>query len=161
MSRISREFAVCNFLHYNMIAVPMGFPEVSAEMRCVMGFIKETKYMEEQARQTLHNICGYDISNLIRSDKPDLQDVQNGIGIEVVQDVYPDEYEALRFIESVWKIPYDQISTKKIRRFESVGGQIIHENNKIVSTTGKEKSNSPEHLIETIKGKIKKLNSPM
>jgi hypothetical protein len=123
-----------------------------------LGLIEGTKYIEEQARQTLGMICGYDIGCLIHDDSPDLQDAQNSIGIEVVQDVYPNELKATRFIESVWNTPYDQIDVEKIRRFKSYGGQIRAENNKILSASMGERNNSPEHLIQTIKGKISKLN---
>ncbi len=43
--------------------------------------------MEERTRQTLCQICGYDIEDLLCADKPYIQDKHGKCGIEVVQDI--------------------------------------------------------------------------
>ncbi|MBO5043316.1 MAG: hypothetical protein J6D87_10175 [Clostridia bacterium] len=121
---------------------------------------KTKKYLEEKARQTLSLVCSYNIEDLICEDKPDIQDRQGKRGIEVVQDMDEEERKREVFIEQVWDIPYDQIDSEKIKRFQSEGGEIRPiENNRIRGAIlGKPKPNTPDHLIETIMKKVHLLN---
>lgn len=125
-----------------------------------MRITRTKQYMEERARQTLCQACGYHADDLFCADKPDIQDRNEKFGIEVVQDIEEDERQREVFIEQVWEKPYDQIDPKKIARFQSTGGKISKvEDNKIrFAIIGKEKPNIPEHLIKTIKKKVDLLN---
>ena len=125
-----------------------------------MRLAKTKQYMEERARQTLCQICGYDADDLFCADKPDIQDKYGKCGIEVVQDIEEDERQREVFIEQVWDIPYDEMDFNKIKRFQANGGRINKiENNRIRSAIiGEAKPNTPTHLIETIKKKADLLN---
>lgn len=125
-----------------------------------MRVTRTKQYMEERARQTLCQICGYNAEDLFCADKPDIQDKHEKCGIEVVQDIDEDERQREVFIEQVWDKPYDEIDPKKIERFRSTGGKINKiEDNRIRSAIiGEEKLNMPSHLIETIKKKVDLLN---
>ena len=121
-----------------------------------MRVTRTKQYMEERARQTLCQVCGYDIEDLFCADRPDIQHKQGKCGIEVVQDIEEDERQREVFIEQVWDRPYDEIDSKKIGRFQSAGGKISKvEDNRIRSAIiGEEKPNIPTHLIKTIKKKV-------
>lgn len=125
-----------------------------------MRVTKTKQYMEERARQTLCQVCGYDTEDLFCADKPDIQDRQGKCGIEVVQDIEEDERQREAFIEQVWDRPYDEIDPKKIERFQLSGGKISRvKDNRIRSAIiGEGKPNTPTHLIETIKKKVDLLN---
>lgn len=122
-----------------------------------MSLIKSKNYLEELARQTLHQVCGFSLEAWYCSDKPDLQNEKENFGIEVVQDVYSNEQEADRFVESIWSKPYSSIEVDAIRRLKKLGVTIVHDNDKIISTSCKSTSSSAEHLIDTICKKIDKL----
>ena len=59
--------------------------------------IHPKEYLEEYARLSLAEILGFNINALVHSDAPDIQDIENQIGIEVVEDTYQNEKELLRF----------------------------------------------------------------
>ena len=125
-----------------------------------MRIIKTKKYLEEQARQTLCQVCGYDINGLFCNDKPDIQDKNGNCGIEVVIDIEEDIQELTAFIENVCDTPYDQIDPLKIKHFQSKGGKITKiVNNKICSAFIGENPDNPAHLIKTIKKKVDLLNA--
>ena len=126
----------------------------------VMRVTRTKQYMEERARQTLCQVCGYDTEDLFCADKPDIQDRQGKCGIEVVQDIEEDERQREVFIEQVWDRPYDEIDPKKIERFQSTGGKIskVEDNRIRFAIIGEEKPNIPTHLIKTIKKKVDLLN---
>lgn len=123
-----------------------------------MSTIKSTQYKEEQARKTLHYICNFTLDDWCCSDKPDLQNDVDGYGIEVVQDVYRNEQEMSRFIESFWGKQYSEIDEQKIKKFEGLGGTIKVENGRISGASLGTTTNSPDHLIAVAKGKIDLLN---
>jgi hypothetical protein len=115
--------------------------------------------VERRARITLEVVCDYPIECLICADKPDLQDTTHSYGIEVVEDCYSNEKEALRFISNVWHKPTSEISSEQIRKLEKLGGSIAEENGVIARAALGTTVDSPEHLISTIKKKVEKLNS--
>ena len=115
--------------------------------------------VERRARTTLEVVCDYSIECLICADKPDLQDTTHSYGIEVVEDCYSNEKEALRFISNVWHKPTSEISSEQIRKLEKLGGSIAEENGVIARAALGTTVDSPEHLISTIKKKVEKLNS--
>lgn len=115
--------------------------------------------VERRARLTLEVACGYPIECLICADKPDLQDTTHSYGIEVVEDCYSNEKEALRFISNVWHKPVSEINSEQIRKLEKLGGSIAEENGVIARAALGTTVDSPEHLISTIKKKVEKLNS--
>lgn len=116
--------------------------------------------IEQKARRALGDFCNYPIENLNCADKPDLQDIICSYGIEVVEDCYSNERKAERFIEDIQYKPYDEIDPQKIKKLEKLGGSLQAKNNKVVwGSLGPSMPNNPAHLIETIKGKIEKLNS--
>lgn len=115
--------------------------------------------VERRARITLEVICDYPIECLICADKPDLQDTTHSYGIEVVEDCYSNEKEALRFISNVWHKPISEIKPEKIEKLGKLGGSIAEENGVIARAALGTTPNSPEHLIGTIKQKVEKLNS--
>ena len=118
---------------------------------------KGKDYYEERARQTLHIACGYDIQSLVRADKPDLQDQTNGIGIEVVRDVYEPEEAFTGFVYDLEKHP-EKITEQRLEARRKKGGIIDIENGTIThASLGKTYPNDPNHLIEVIKGKIDKI----
>lgn len=125
-----------------------------------MRVIRTKQYMEERARQTLCQVCGYNTEELFCADKPDIQHKNQSFGIEVVQDIEEDERQCEVFIEQVWHKQYDEIDPKKIQRLQSIGGNIGKiENNRIRSAIiAGEKPNIPVHLMETIKKKVELLN---
>lgn len=126
----------------------------------IMRVTRTKQYMEERARQTLCQICGYDVEDLLCADKPDIQDKHGRCGIEVVQDIEEDDRQREAFIEQVWDRPYDEIDPKKIERFQSTGGKIskVADNRIRSAIIGEEKPNTPTHLIKTIKKKVDLLN---
>lgn len=115
--------------------------------------------VERRARTTLEVVCDYSIECLICADKPDLQDTTHSYGIEVVEDCYSNEKEALRFISNVWHKPTSEINSEQIRKLEKLGGSIAEENGVIARAALGTTVDSPEHLISTIKKKVEKLNS--
>lgn len=115
--------------------------------------------VERRARTALEVVCDYSIECLICADKPDLQDTTHSYGIEVVEDCYSNEKEALRFISNVWHKPTSEISSEQIRKLEKLGGSIAEENGVIARAALGTTVDSPEHLISTIKKKVEKLNS--
>ena len=124
-----------------------------------MSIIEDKEYMEELARQTLSYIKEYASSELERKDAPDLQDCINNHGIEVVQDVYENEQETIRFIEAISSTPVSQIPENKLKRLKKRAGVSIC-NDKIQSVSlSKTSAIDTTHLIETIKQKIDKLNA--
>ena len=48
--------------------------------------IYDKKTVERKAKVTIERVCGYTSDSLYCSDKPDLQDIKNSYGIEVVED---------------------------------------------------------------------------
>lgn len=121
--------------------------------------VKDKYYMEGRARETLIYVCGQNSENLELSDKPDIQNAIDNIGIEVVQDVYEDEMQSEREIAKIWDKPYHSISPKILSYYKRNGRNIIQENDRIKSVSLSEKPNTPEHLISTIQNKINKLNT--
>lgn len=124
-----------------------------------MSLIKTKDYQEEYARYSLHYACDRDITDLFHLDSPDLQDPVHSVGIEVVNDVYRDEEERERFVEKYWGKPIFELKEREIRLFEQNGAQMKIENGIISSARmSGGKPNHSEHLINTIKGKVDKLN---
>lgn len=123
-----------------------------------MSIIKSKEYLECQALQTLHHICGFELGNWRCSDKPDLQSDTEGYGIEVVQDVHRNEQKMSRFIESIWGRNEAEIDPKTIKKFERLGGSVTFENGHIHNATLGVTTSSPDHLIATVKRKIDLLN---
>lgn len=114
--------------------------------------------LESNARRTLGYICGYNINNLKCADKPDLQDVTNSYGIEVVQDCYPNELEGERFIEGIGGRSVSGIQEKQIIKLREFGGTLRVENGIVVGASFIPTPCNPGHLIKTIQKKIDKLN---
>lgn len=114
--------------------------------------------MEEKARHTLHHVCGVALDEWICADKPDLQSAKNHCGIEVVQDVYKNEQEMQRFVETIWGKPCEDIAHKKVQRFMNNGGSLSIKGGIIQGASLGETTNNPNHLIETIKEKIDLIN---
>lgn len=123
-----------------------------------MSLIKSTHYMEEAARHTLHHICGFSLDDLECRDKPDLQSKNGKFGIEVVQDVYANERERQRFVETIWGKPYEEIAPKKVQRLERGGGSLRTKDGIINGASLGETSSDPSHLIKTVKKKIDLIN---
>ena len=123
-----------------------------------MSIEKDKHYLEEYARQSLSLVCGMDITTLRTSDKPDIVNLCDSIGIEVVNDVYKNEMELSHFLEEVRDVPVSQIPNEKIDRFYKKGGTFTVKDDQIWSPIIGTTHNTPEHLIETIKRKIEKLN---
>ncbi|MCQ4021937.1 MULTISPECIES: hypothetical protein [unclassified Ruminococcus] len=122
--------------------------------------IMSTDYAENYARQMLNRILEFDLFTLLHKDKPDLQDFDHQIGIEVTQDVYEREMQCLRFWVKYEKMPYDKIPKKEIELYyKNLGTLEISDNHIIHGTLGETKENNPTHLIDTINSKLKKLNS--
>lgn len=121
--------------------------------------IKNNLEMERYAKERLASILNYDISTLTNSDKPDLKDDVNSVGIEVVMDCYKEEMERTRFVEQIWGKPISEIDKRKVKIFEKNGGKLSFLNKRINGASlGNPTPNNPAHLIATIKKKILKLN---
>ena len=58
----------------------------------------------------------------------------------------------------MWNVPYSDIATKKLAKFEEAGGELKVEDNKIVGGLLGKSGNDPNHLIGVIRDKIKRLN---
>lgn len=124
-------------------------------MRCVMILpVMIMKLNEAIAKFTLTEILGWKQDNLLCSDKPDIQDDNNDIGIEVVQDFFQKDKEVEAFWEKNWGIPLTEIPKKNIERFESMGGTIGAAG--IISFG--QHYNIPQHLKDTIAAKLDLLN---
>ena len=121
--------------------------------------IYNKKTLENKARLTLCNICNHSLDTLFCDDKPDLQDLTISYGIEVVEDCYPNEKEAERFIQNIWKKTISNIQDYKIEKLKSLGGKLHEEKGLVIGASFQEVPNSPIHLINTIKRKIEKLNN--
>lgn len=107
-----------------------------------------SKYeLEAMARRTLGKFFDYPIETLKCADKPDLQDEVHSYGIEVVQDCYQNEKKAESIFNEVWNVPYSDIATKKLAKFEEAGGKLKVEDNKIVGGLLGKSDNDPNHLI--------------
>ena len=105
-----------------------------------------SKYeLEAMARLTLGKFFDYPIETLKCADKPDLQDEVHSYGIEVVEDCYPNEKKAERIFDEVWNVPYSDIATKKLAKFEEAGGELKVEDNKIVGGLLGKSGNGPNH----------------
>lgn len=111
--------------------------------------------LEAIARLTLGKFWGYPIETLKCADKPDLQDEVHSYGIEVVEDCYPNEKKAERIFDKVWNVPYSDIATKKLAKFEEAGGELKVKDNKIVGGLLGKSGNGPNYLIGVIRDKIK------
>lgn len=117
-------------------------------------------YSENYARQMLNHIFNFDLSTLEYKDKPDLQDFEHQMGVEVTQDVYETEMMCLNFWNKYEKTPYDEIPIKEIELYRKNKGKLKINNNHLISgTLGEAKENSPTHLNKTINKKLIKLNS--
>lgn len=115
--------------------------------------------LEKRAKVTLEEVCNFVVDSLICADKPDLQDIEQSYGVEVVEDCYQNEKQVERFVESVWDKDLSEVSSPKIRKFQKLGGSLKQENGKTVfASLGPSTPNNPAHLIRTIQGKIDKLN---
>ena len=121
--------------------------------------IRDKKELEALAKLTLESVCGYPSGCLKCDDKPDLQDETYSYGIEVVEDCYENEKKAERILTSIWSMPYSDIDQKKLSKYEASGGTLKVSENKILTASLGSTSISPDHLIETIKKKIQKLNA--
>lgn len=122
--------------------------------------IHPKEYLEEYARLSLAEILGFNINALVHSDAPDIQDIENQIGIEVVEDTYQNEKELLRFWMKYETTPVDMIPNKKIDGYYKRHGTLKIDNNQLKGgSLGESKPNSPKHLITTINKKLRKLNS--
>lgn len=111
--------------------------------------------VEENAINRLAKFCGYDINYLEHKDKPDIHHKSGKIGIEVVQDCYPNEKMSESDVRRIWEMPYNQIPEYIVGRIKKAGGSLVVENNRIkMAHLGIQTPNNPEHLIETIKKKI-------
>lgn len=122
--------------------------------------IHPKEYLEEYARLSLAEILDFNINALVHSDAPDIQDIENQIGIEVVEDTYQDEKELLRFWMKYETTPVDMIPNEKIDGYYKRHGTLKIDNNQLKEgSLGESKPNSPKHLITTINKKLRKLNS--
>lgn len=122
--------------------------------------IHPKEYLEEYARLSLAEILNFNINALVHSDAPDIQDIENQIGIEVVEDTYQDEKELLRFWMKYETTPVDMIPNEKIDGYYKRHGTLKIDNNQLKGgSLGESKPNSPKHLITTINKKLRKLNS--
>lgn len=92
-------------------------------------------------------------------DKPDLQDAIHSYGIEVVEDCYPNEKRALRFVLGIWQKQMSKIKAEQLERLKRLGGSITEENGVVARADFGTTSANPAHLIDTIKGKVEKLNN--
>ena len=118
-------------------------------------------YYEKLAQLTLTSILSFSQDTLVLSDKPDLQDYSHNIGVEVVQDTYPNE----RQLKSFW-IKYEQNTTidsipkKQIDGYIKRGGKLKIENRILRGgSLGPQTPNNLVHLVDTIKKKQQRLNS--
>lgn len=122
--------------------------------------IMSTDYAEKWARQMLNQTLDFDLSALEHKDRPDLQDFEHQIGVEITQDVYKNEMQCMRFWTRYEKIPYDKIPQKEIELYYKNKGELKTNDNYLLSgTLGEEKENNPTHLNKTIDQKLIKLNS--
>ena len=121
--------------------------------------IYDKKTVERKAKVTIERVCGYTSDSLYCSDKPDLQDIKNSYGIEVVEDCYQKEKRAERFVTGVFHKSIDEVDPRGVKRLMRLGGSITQVDGKVTAASlGPITPNTPEHLIETIQGKIDKLN---
>lgn len=124
-----------------------------------MSILKSKEYVEKQALMTLHYACGFRLDEWKCNDRPDLQNLSEHCGIEVVQDCYPDEWEATRHIEKVWGHPMSEVADKSLTAFRRAGVQLSETDEKIAGASFPTAPGTPEHLLATIRGKFQKLNS--
>lgn len=115
--------------------------------------------IERYVRLTLGAVCNYPIEYLACVDKPDLQDAIHSYGIEVVEDCYPNEKKALRFVLGIWQKQMSKIKAEQLERLKRLGGSITEENGVVARADFGTTSANPAHLIDTIKGKVEKLNN--
>ena len=121
--------------------------------------ITSKKDLEKRAMERLETVFGYDISEMIQAECPDLQDEKNSFGVEVTRDCYENEIERQRFIEEIFGKNVDSIEEKKIKRFERTGAEIRIEKGIVKGATlGFGHEESPANLIRTIENKLNKLN---
>lgn len=119
---------------------------------------EEKNYYEELARRKLCHIWGFDLKNLQRKDKPDLQDPKHSIGIEVVRATCELEEETYKKVKDILD---HEISTadriKKIDKLKKMRVKVSANNDQIVSISWSAgKPGLPEEVIERIKEKSKK-----
>ena len=95
-----------------------------------MSILKSKEYVEKQALMTLHYACGFRLDEWKCNDRPDLQNLSEHRGIEVVQDCYPDEWEATRHIEKVWGASDVRGGGQKLDSISQGGGSIVRNGRK-------------------------------
>lgn len=120
---------------------------------------KSKQFVEEYARQTLHHLKLCDRALMLPKDKPDLQDVTDSYGIEVVQDCYPEEREFIRRVLDADHTPFSALDRKKKEYFRSKGIELqLIDDHVAGAYWNNGHPNHPQHLIATIIRKIDKLN---
>ena len=124
-----------------------------------MSIIKSTKYMEKQALLTLHHACGLCMEEWICADRPDLQNLRENHGIEVVRDCYAAEQESICHIEEIWGLPIRQVKEKRLAAFRRAGVSLSESDGIINGASLLTTPRTPEHLLDTIWDKVRKLNS--
>lgn len=115
--------------------------------------------MEKQALLTLHHACGLCLEDWICADRPDLQNLRENHGIEVVRDCYAAEQESLRHIEEIWGLPLHQVKEKGLAAFRRAGVSLSESDGIINGASLPTTPSTPEHLLATIREKVRKLNS--
>lgn len=122
--------------------------------------IYPNEYLEEYTRLSLAEILDFNINALVHSDAPNIQDIENQIGIEVVEDTYQDEKELLRFWMKYEATPVDMLPNEQIDVYYKRHGTLKIDNNQLKGgSLGESKPNNPKHLITTINKKSQKMNS--
>ena len=121
--------------------------------------MKRKEYYESYARINLGLHFGMELESMKLRDKPDIQNKKQDFGIEVTRDVSELQEKQTSFIISIHEKPADEIPTSKLDRFVSSGGKYTVDGNYFKMFSTATISNSPEHLINSIKTKIVKLNA--
>ena len=89
-------------------------------------------YYEGYARALLIEILHFYGKRLVCVDQPDLQDAVNGVGIEVVRDVFPDEEANTQFWVHFQDSDYRCIPKDRISKYETRGGIMKADGDKLI-----------------------------
>jgi len=119
---------------------------------------KMSTYEEKKALLVLHNLLNFNLEDWETADRPDLQNKTASWGIEVVRDLYPKEIESEKHIKSVWNLPYSKWPKKKLKILSKNKVKLNIANDALQSASLGETTNTPDHVIDTIKEKIDLLN---
>lgn len=118
----------------------------------------KSTYEELYALQVLHYLLGLKLENWKTDDKPDLKNFSESWGIEVVQDLYPKEIESEKHLRSVWNLRYSEWPLNKKKILDKNKVKLNIHNDILNAGFLGETTNTPEHVIQTIKEKIDLLN---